>query len=119
MTNARITGAIVVEPGGALDLENSTVSGSVSAGGAAGLWICGTSTGGAVSVSNSAGLVVIGDTGDARCAVNTIGGSLLLTNNTQGVEAIGNTVRGAVVSSGNSRPGPSPGDPTTISGNHN
>jgi hypothetical protein len=43
---------------------------------------------------------------------------LSLQNNTGGVEAIGNTVAGAIITSGNSGPGPFPGDVTTISGNH-
>jgi hypothetical protein len=117
VTGATITGSISVSSGGALDLENSTVTGSVGAG-ATGLRICGTSIGGSLSVGSSAGLVVIGDTGDAQCAVNTIGGSIAVQSNTHGVELIGNTYGGAIATSGNSGPGPFPGDATTISGNH-
>jgi hypothetical protein len=40
-----------------------------------------------------------------RCAVNPVSGTLLLSNNTHGVEAIGNTV-GALGATGNSGPGP-------------
>ncbi|HEY5195463.1 MAG TPA: hypothetical protein VIJ51_00390 [Solirubrobacteraceae bacterium] len=43
--------------------------------------------------------------------------ALVPTSNSNGVVAINNHVTGAVLSSGNSGPGPFPGDPTTISGN--
>jgi hypothetical protein len=72
--------------------------------------------GGSVDIVNAQGLVIVGDPGDANCAVNTISGTLLLRTNTHGLEAIGNTV-GALVVSGNSGPGPYPGDVTTIAGN--
>ncbi|HEY5196661.1 MAG TPA: hypothetical protein VIJ51_06505, partial [Solirubrobacteraceae bacterium] len=72
---------------------------------------------GSVDIKSQTALVIVGDPGDAACAPNTIGGTLILQNNTGGVEAINNTVRALSVS-GNSGPGPFPGDPTTITGNH-
>jgi hypothetical protein len=115
---ATVTGAIDVHPGGSLDLESATVTGGIAATGTAGVVrVCGSSIGGSVDVKSDTGLVIVGDPGDAACAPNTIAGTLLLQNNTGGVEAINNTEHGLSVS-GNSGPGPFPGDPTTITGNH-
>jgi hypothetical protein len=116
--HANITGAILVSGAGSLDLEGATVGGGVSSNGGSGtIRICGSSTGGAISIKNQTALVIVGDPGDAACAPNVINGALLLEDNTGGVEAINNTERG-LSASGNSGPGPFPGDPTTISGNH-
>jgi hypothetical protein len=115
---ATITGAIDVHPGGSLDLESATVTGPVTATGVPGVVrVCNSSIGGSLDVKSDTGLVIVGDPGDAMCAPNTIAGTLLLQNNTGGVEAINNTEHG-LITSGNSGPGPFPGDPTTISGNH-
>lgn len=117
VVGAHLTGGIIVSRGASLAIENSVVSGSITAtSGPDALQVCNSTVTGSISVINATGLVVIGDPGDANCAVNSIGGTLLLRNNTGGVEAIGNTV-GGLVSSGNSGPGPYPGDVTTISGN--
>jgi Big-like domain-containing protein len=116
--HATVTSAIIVSGAGTLDLEGASVSGAISvSGGSGAIRICGTSVGGAVDIKNHTGLVIIGDPGDAACAPNKINGALLLANNTGGVEAIDNTEHG-LSASGNSGPGPFPGDPTTISGNH-
>jgi Big-like domain-containing protein len=118
--HATVTGPIILSGAGTLDLEGASIGGAISAtGGSGAIRICATSISGAVDIKNHTGLVIVGDPGDAACAPNTISGALLLTNNTGGVEAIDNTVHGGVSASGNSGPGPFPGDPTTISGNHN
>jgi hypothetical protein len=119
LVNATIGGAITVPKGTSLDVENSTVGGSISANSMPNaVRICGSAFVGGVGVTGAQGLVVIGDPGDANCAVNALGGTLLLKDNTHGVEAINNKVVNLVVSN-NSGPGPYPGDITTISGNHN
>jgi YVTN family beta-propeller protein len=116
--HAVVNGAIVVNPGASLDLEGASVNGAISATGGSGvIRVCGSSIGGAVDIKNRTSLVMIGDPGDAACAPNTIAGILSLKNNTGGVEAINNIEHG-LINSGNSGPGPFPGDPTTISGNH-
>jgi hypothetical protein len=116
--HATATGAILVSGAGALDLEGATVTGAISVTSGSGvIRICATSIGGALDIKNHTGLVIVGDPGDAACAPNTINGALLLANNTGGVEAIDNTEHG-LSASGNSGPGPFPGDPTTITGNH-
>ncbi len=114
-----INGSIIVHGGGALDLEGATVNGSIAANGTSGvIRVCGSHITASVDIKNETGLVIFGDPGDAACPSNTVGGTFSLKNNTGGVEAIGNTVSGAIITSGNSGPGPFPGDPTTISGNH-
>ena len=115
---ATVTGSIDVHGAGTLDLEGATVTGAIAATGTSGvIRICGSAIGGSVDVKQASALVMVGDPGDAACAPNTISGFLILKNNTGGVEAINNTEHG-LLSSGNSGPGPFPGDPTTIAGNH-
>ncbi|MDQ6613713.1 MAG: Ig-like domain repeat protein [Actinomycetota bacterium] len=118
VVGATIGGSVIVAKGASIDIEGSTIGGGISADGGAGtIRICGTNTKGTVSVQRMAGLVIIGDPGDAACTPNRIGGSLILQDNTGGVEAINNTVA-RLVASNNNGPGPYPGDVTTISGNH-
>ena len=110
LLNATVAGSVVVQPGGTLDVENSTISGGITASNPAALRVCGSTTGGSVSVTRATGFVLIGDPGDDGCAVNAINGSLSLTSNTGGVEALGNHVTGSLVSSGNSGTGAFPED---------
>ncbi|MDQ1420280.1 MAG: hypothetical protein QOJ52_2242 [Acidimicrobiaceae bacterium] len=118
VVNATVGGSITVPKATSLAVVNSAVHGSINATNKANaIEICGSHVvGGSVDIVNAQGLVIVGDPGDANCAVNTISGTLLLRTNTHGLEAIGNTV-GALVVSGNSGPGPYPGDVTTIAGN--
>jgi hypothetical protein len=116
VVNAQIIGAVTVKKGASLDIENSTVNGAITAQEPGAIRICGTTVGGSVDVKSASGLVLVGDPGDAACAPNTINATLILQNNTGGVEAIGNQV-GGLVASGNSGPGPWPGDMTSITGN--
>jgi subtilase family serine protease len=115
--NATIGGAISVKPGGSLDLEGSTVSGGLTDSGGGNLRVCGSTVNGPVDVTNAGGFVLVGDATDG-CATNTITGALDLTNDHHGVQAIGNRVSGAVISSGNSGAGPFPDDlGPVVSGN--
>lgn len=113
---ARVNGSVVLDHGASADVENATINGSFAASGSDVVRMCSTAIAGNVIVGRASGLTVIGDPGDAVCAANTIGGSLILTNNTGGVEAIDNTAA-HVVAANNSGPGPYPGDTTTITGN--
>ncbi|MGH9125194.1 MAG: Ig-like domain-containing protein, partial [Acidimicrobiales bacterium] len=107
--DATITGSIIVPSGAALDLENSTVHGAVSAtSGTTGLRMCGSSAS-SVSVENSTGFAVIGDPADG-CGTNVLNGSLTLIDNSGGVQAIGNFVAGAVTAINNTGAGPFPDD---------
>ncbi|MGH9125938.1 MAG: beta strand repeat-containing protein, partial [Acidimicrobiales bacterium] len=113
-----VTGSIVVPAGSTLDLEGVTVVGSVNVSGGGAIRICGSTIGGSVTVTGDTSFVLIGDAADG-CAPNSIGGSLTLVSNRHGVQAIGNTVKGAVNASGNSGAGPFPDDTApNISGNH-
>ncbi|MDT4894474.1 MAG: large repetitive protein [Pseudonocardiales bacterium] len=115
--NATITGGISVANGAVLDVENSTVNGSISANAPGGLRICGSHTG-TITVSKATGFVLIGDPAN-NCAPNTVAGSILASNNTGGLVIVGNTVSGTVTATGNSGAGPLPGETGPIvSGNH-
>ena len=115
--NAHITGGISVAKGAVLDLENSTVSGSISANAPSTLRICGSHTG-SISVSGATGFVLIGDPAN-NCPANTITGGITAANNKGGLVIIGNTVSGSITAAGNSGAGPLPGETTPIiSGNH-
>jgi subtilisin family serine protease len=110
-------GAVIVKPGGTLDIEGASVGGSIEATDAPGaIRICDSQISGSVDIADASGLVIVGDPA-IGCTANTINGSLLLENDTNGVEAIDNTVHGAVVTTGDSGPGPYPGQGTTITGN--
>ncbi|HEY5196578.1 MAG TPA: Ig-like domain-containing protein, partial [Solirubrobacteraceae bacterium] len=84
-----VSGPIIVHGGASLDLEGAIVNGSVSStGGSGAIRICGSRISGSVDIKSQTALVIVGDPGDAACAPNTIGGTLILQNNTGGVEAI-------------------------------
>jgi hypothetical protein len=87
-------GPVTVQPGGALDVEGSTLSGQVSASGAAQLRACGMNLTGPLNVTGSPGLIVIGDDEAPACAGNTITGQAYLNANSGGIEFDHNTVNG-------------------------
>jgi hypothetical protein len=102
VSGVNVTGSIIVDSGGGLVLTNSTVHGSLSANGATVLTVCGSHVYGSAVVSHSTGRVVIGSAiGDCGSAVNTIGGSVSVSSNTNGLELFGNTIGGAVSATGN------------------
>ncbi|MGI8751555.1 MAG: Ig-like domain repeat protein [Acidimicrobiales bacterium] len=119
ISNCNVRGQVIVQPGGSVDIENSTIGGSILATNRPGaIRVCSSTVNGQVQVTGASGLVIVGDpAANVGCGPNTINGSLVLRNNNHGVEAIGNRVSGQVIAVGNSGPGPFPGDPTTISGN--
>jgi hypothetical protein len=118
LTNATVGGSVSVSSGAALAVVNTSLPSSSISGQSSGqVMVCGSRTGGSVTVQNAAALVVVGDAGHSRCAPNTLGGSLVLQSDRNGVVAIGNTVPN-VVAQNISGPGPYPGDTTTVSGNH-
>jgi hypothetical protein len=117
LVNATITGGISVGRGAVLDVENSTVLGSISASYPAAFRMCGSHTG-SVTVAHATGFVLIGDPTN-NCAANTVNGSILAAYNTGGLVIVGNTVSGSVTAVGNTGAGPLPGESTPIvSGNH-
>ncbi len=72
--------------------------------------VCSSHLGGSLSSTGAKGFVLIGGDGDDNCGPNAIAGSLVLRNNTGGLEAIANTVGASVVTEGNSGAGPPPED---------
>ena len=94
-STANAGGAVTVEPGGALDIEGATLSGSLKANGAALLRICAASVAGSASASNGSGPVVIGE-GTSECSASTFSGAVKVEDNTAGVSIDGN-VFGAVL----------------------
>ncbi|PZS19000.1 MAG: hypothetical protein DLM54_07725 [Acidimicrobiales bacterium] len=118
LVGAKVTGSVLVQPGAALEVEGSTVSGSISAQGASALRVCASPLGGSLSSTGAKGFVLIGGDGDDSCGPNAIAGSLVLRNNTGGLEAMGSTAQGQVVTTANSGAGPLPGDASPeVSGN--
>jgi Bacterial Ig-like domain (group 3) len=116
---ASVSGLVYVTGAGALDVEGATLNGAVEASGSSGaIRICASTVNGVLDIRNELALVIVGDPGDAACAPNTISGLASVANNKHGAEVIDNTIHGFLLSSGNSGPGPFPGDPTTIAGNH-
>jgi hypothetical protein len=115
--NTTIGGSININAGASVAVVNSQApKGALTAKGAAEVMVCGSSTGASMSVTYSTGLVVVGDSGKLMCAGNTIGSSLTLQNNTNGVRALHNTV-GNVIAKSNSGLDPY-GEATLITDNH-
>jgi hypothetical protein len=83
-STAKAKGPVTVKPGGALDIEGATLSGSLSAKEAALLRVCGASVAGTVNVSRSTGSVVIGE-GTAECAASTFSAAVTVKANGSGV----------------------------------
>jgi hypothetical protein len=108
--NAHVNGGVTVQKGVNLVIENSTISGAITANTPGRVRICGTTTRGSVTVTGATGFVLIGGDGDDNCPPNTILGSLSVQNNHAGLEVIANTISGALINSGNSGAGPLPED---------
>ena len=106
---ATISGGISVAAGGRVDLENSTVSGSISANAPAVVRICGSTTG-SIGVSGATGSVEIGSP-SFNCAGNTINGSVTLSGNHGLVVLSGNTISGPWLVANNT-------GQVRVSGNH-
>ncbi|MGI8678791.1 MAG: MBG domain-containing protein [Jatrophihabitans sp.] len=109
LSGATISGGISVAAGATLDIENSTVRGSITASKPSALRVCGSNTG-SITVTKATGPVIIGDPAN-NCAPNVIDGSVLATDNTGGLRIIGNTITGPLTARNN------PG--AVIEGNHN
>jgi hypothetical protein len=83
-STAKASGAVTVNPGGALDVEGATLSGSLSSKGATLLRLCGATLNGPVKALNGTGSVVMGE-GGPECAANTFHGSVIVKGNQAGV----------------------------------
>jgi hypothetical protein len=83
-STAKVSGELVVKPGGAIDVEGATISGNLNANGATVVRICGANIAGTTRVIKSTASVVIGE-GSAECASNTLHGQAIVKENTSGV----------------------------------
>src|SRR6202012_1540668 len=63
-STAKVSGTVTVKPGGAIDVEGATLSGSLSAKGATLVRACGADVAGATKAVGSTGAVVLGDGGE-------------------------------------------------------
>jgi uncharacterized repeat protein (TIGR01451 family) len=117
-----VTGSVQVDAGGALTMSSSTVSGSLQGEGARFMTICGSSiatAGGSVDIHGTVLLTRVGDDDmTPACPGNRIGGTLLVHDNTGGVEVFGNTVGGAATVSTNSGGSPIADGTPEVEGNH-
>jgi hypothetical protein len=111
---------VVVKPGGALDVEGATISGTLSASGATLLRICGATLSGPVKALKGSGSVVMGE-GTEACSSssfagtvtvkenkagvlideNTFSSSLKVLNNAGGTTVTNNTIAGSLIVTGN------------------
>ncbi|MET8631093.1 Ig-like domain-containing protein [Kitasatospora sp. NPDC004669] len=108
--NATVHGSVTAGAGTALFIGNSTVQGSVTSFGSTLVGVCGTTVTGSLTASGASRFVVIGDPGDDHCAVNQIQSSVQLSNNTGGLEVVGNHIGGTLLVTGNTGTGPFPED---------
>lgn len=83
-STAKASGGVTVKPGGALDVEGATVSGTLSSNGATLLRICGATLSGPVKAINGSGSVVMGEGGEA-CSANSFHGTVTAKANQAGV----------------------------------
>ncbi|WP_188309909.1 Ig-like domain-containing protein [Streptomyces sp. CBMA123] len=108
--NATVHGNVAAGPGTALFMGNSTVQGDIASSGSTLIGVCGTTATGSLAVYGASGFVVIGDPGDDYCAANQINQKVALSNNTGGLELVGNHIGQSVAVFGNSGTGPFPED---------
>ncbi|MGH9104399.1 MAG: Ig-like domain repeat protein, partial [Acidimicrobiales bacterium] len=106
LVTGHVSGPVVVEPGGGLEVEGGSVTGPISSTRAVGFTLCGATVAGPVVVSRSTGFVFIGGGTDLGCGPTTVSGPVSLVANTGGVEVAGDTVYGPVAVSANSGSGP-------------
>jgi hypothetical protein len=91
----RVTGSIVVQPGGSLTLENAQITGAIASRGATSIRLCNDAIVGNVGVDHTTGQVFVGDPDDG-CAANTIGGTVRVEYNGFGVDLSDNTIHGSL-----------------------
>jgi hypothetical protein len=89
----QVNGSIVVKPGGSLTVENTHVTGGITSHGATSVQLCNDTIVGNVGIDHSTGQVFVGDPDD-DCAANTLGGTLRIEYNADGVDVSDNTIHG-------------------------
>ncbi|HWG09548.1 MAG TPA: hypothetical protein VN672_11150 [Solirubrobacteraceae bacterium] len=81
---AKVSGPVTVQPGGALDVEGATISGSLSAKEATLLRVCDANVSSTLKAINGSGSVVIGE-GNEACGPNNVHGTATIKGNKAGV----------------------------------
>jgi hypothetical protein len=76
-------------------VENTQVTGGITSSGATDVRLCRDVIVGSLAIDHSTGQVFVGDPDDG-CAANTIGGSLRVEYNRQGVDVSDNTIHGSM-----------------------
>lgn len=81
LVNANQIGQVTVEPGAALSVKDSTVTGTVTATSPAGITFCGSTVNGSLSVTGATLPVILGGTlaDGTACAADTIPGAVTVT----------------------------------------
>jgi hypothetical protein len=97
---------VIVDPGGALSVTNSSILGALSARRATFVSLCGPASSpyvpavvtvvGAVSISGATGPVTIGSQPAGGCSPNQISGAVTLRGNAGGTTVVGNAIGGGV-----------------------
>jgi hypothetical protein len=99
LQNVRLAGDLVVQPGAAVSIVNSQISGIISSDGPIAFTLCGTLAAHGVTVANATGPVLIGDS-TRQCAGNRIAGDVTLTSNVAGVDVGDNQISGTMTING-------------------
>jgi hypothetical protein len=86
LSSASVTGALSIAGGTSVAIVNSRIGSSLTATNPGSVFLCSSSIGSSVNVTGASGFVLIGDPGDDACGGNTIGSSLVLQNDSGGVE---------------------------------
>ncbi len=90
-SGAKVSGAIKVKSGGAIDVEGATLSGGLTTSGATVVRICGASASGPVKVTGTTGPVTIGQSGGS-CAASTFFGNVTVKGSTGAVVVEGTSM---------------------------
>ena len=83
-STAKVSGAVTIKPGGALDLEGATISGALSSKEATLLRLCDAFVSGNLKALSGSGSVVIGE-GNEACPSNRVRGTATIKANSAGV----------------------------------
>lgn len=105
---ADIAGRVKIDRGAAIDVEGGKIARAVVIKGAISARICGAILAASIRIRSTSGEVVVGDDEGPACAGNTIGGSVTIRRNTDGVEFDYNTIAGKTVIQRNTGTVPAP-----------
>ncbi|HET9257694.1 MAG TPA: Ig-like domain repeat protein, partial [Pseudonocardiaceae bacterium] len=93
LTNATVLGTVTVQPGAALSLSQSNLTGALTSTTAGALTVCASSVNGLTTIRSTTGFVLLGDNGDdgqPSCAGNRFAGIVTLDANAGLAEIGGN-----------------------------